>query len=184
MATTLERPDTGVRPTGQARPRAIGYGIKRLILGPALPTSSLEHERLGKRTALAVFASDNLSSVAYATERSAFGRPIGADQGLAFQIADMEAAVHVARLAWYDAAWRAVSGLPFSRQAAVAKLVASEAAVANARTAAQVFGGYGFMNDYPVGRFYRDAKILEIGEGTSEVQRMIIARSLGLPLGR
>ena len=123
-------------------------------------------------------------SVAYATERSAFGRPIGANQGLAFQIADMEAAVHVARLAWYDAAWRAVSGLPFSRQAAVAKLVASEAAVANARTAAQVFGGYGFMNDYPVGRFYRDAKILEIGEGTSEVQRMIIARSLGLPLGR
>jgi len=123
-------------------------------------------------------------SVAYATERAAFGRPIGAHQGLAFQIADMEAAVHVARLAWYDAAWRAVSGLPFSRQAAVAKLVASEAAVTNARVAAQVFGGYGFMNDYPVGRFYRDAKILEIGEGTSEVQRMIIARSLGLPLGR
>jgi butyryl-CoA dehydrogenase len=123
-------------------------------------------------------------SVAYANQREAFGRAIGAHQALAFQIADMEAAVHVARLAWYDAASRAVSGLPFSRQAAIAKLVASEAAVANARTAAQVFGGYGFMNDYPVGRFYRDAKILEIGEGTSEVQRMIIARSLGLPRDR
>jgi short-chain 2-methylacyl-CoA dehydrogenase len=123
-------------------------------------------------------------SVRYANERSAFGRPIGANQGLAFQVADMAARVHTARLAWYDAAWRAVTGRPFRKEAAMAKLVASEAAVANARAASQVFGGYGFMNDYPVGRFYRDAKILEVGEGTSEVQRMLIARELGLPSPR
>lgn len=123
-------------------------------------------------------------SVRYAGERSAFGRPIGANQGLAFQVADMEARVHTARLAWYDAAWRASAGRPFRKEAALAKLVASEAAMDNARTATQVFGGYGFMNEYPVGRFYRDAKVLEVGEGTSEVQRMLIARELGLPLGR
>ena len=71
-------------------------------------------------------------------------------------------------------------GKPFKKEAAIAKLVASEAAMANARDATQIFGGYGFMNEYPVGRFYRDAKILEIGEGTSEVQRLLIARSLNL----
>jgi butyryl-CoA dehydrogenase len=123
-------------------------------------------------------------AVRYANDRTAFGRPIGANQGLAFQVADMEARVHTARLAWYDAAWRAVTGRPFRKQAALAKLVASEAAMDNARAATQVFGGYGFMNEYPVGRFYRDAKVLEIGEGTSEVQRMIVARELGLPLPR
>jgi short-chain 2-methylacyl-CoA dehydrogenase len=120
-------------------------------------------------------------SVAYAKEREAFGRPIGAHQGLAFQIADMEARAHTARLAWRDAASRVVAGLPYKRQAAIAKLVCTEAAMDNARTATQVFGGYGFMNEYPVARFYRDAKVLEIGEGTSEVQRMLIARDLGLP---
>ena len=123
-------------------------------------------------------------AVRYAQERTAFGRPIGANQGLAFQVADMEARVHTARLAWYDAAWRAVTGRPYRKEAALAKLVASEAAMDNARAATQVFGGYGFMNESPVGRFYRDAKVLEIGEGTSEVQRMIVARELGLPLAR
>jgi butyryl-CoA dehydrogenase len=119
-------------------------------------------------------------SVRYAKEREAFGRPIGAHQGLAFQIADMAARVHTARLAWRDAAARVVAGQPHKREAAIAKLVCTEAAMENARTATQVFGGYGFMNEYPVARFYRDAKVLEIGEGTSEVQRLLIARELGL----
>lgn len=121
-------------------------------------------------------------SVAYAGEREAFGRPIGANQGLAFLIADMEARAHVARLVWRDAAGRLQRGEPFKHEAAIAKLVTSEAAMDNARAATQVFGGAGFMIDYPVGRFYRDAKILEIGEGTTQVQQMLIARGLGLPL--
>ena len=119
--------------------------------------------------------------LAYLGEREAFGRRLGGHQALQFKLADMEARTHTSRLAWYDAAIRMVSGLPFKKQAAIAKLVASDAAVVNAREAVQIFGGYGFMNDTPVGRFYRDAKILEIGEGTSEIQRMIIARELGLP---
>ncbi|HVQ86883.1 MAG TPA: acyl-CoA dehydrogenase family protein [Actinomycetes bacterium] len=121
-------------------------------------------------------------AVRYSKQREAFGRPIGAHQGLAFQIADMAARVHTSRLAWEDAAWRCVNRRPFKQQAAIAKLVSSEAAMDNARTATQVFGGSGFMNDAPVGRFYRDAKVLEIGEGTSEIQRLLIARELGLPL--
>ena len=120
--------------------------------------------------------------MAYAGEREAFGRPIGANQGLAFLIADMEARAHVARLVWRDAAGRLQRGEPFKHEAAIAKLVTSEAAMDNARAATQVFGGAGFMIDYPVGRFYRDAKILEIGEGTTQVQQMLIARGLGLPL--
>ncbi|WP_285728717.1 acyl-CoA dehydrogenase family protein [Nocardiopsis sp. ATB16-24] len=120
-------------------------------------------------------------SVRYAHERHAFGNPIGGYQAIQFKIAEMEARAHTARLAYYDAASRMLAGEPFKKEAAVAKLVASNAAMDNARDATQVFGGYGFMNDYPVGRFYRDAKILEIGEGTSEVQKMLIARELGLP---
>jgi butyryl-CoA dehydrogenase len=116
----------------------------------------------------------------YAGEREAFGHRLGHYQGIQFKIADMEARVHGARLAWYDAAARLVAGRPVKRQAAIAKLTASNAAMDNARDATQVFGGYGFMNEFPVGRFYRDAKVLEIGEGTSEVQRLIIARELGL----
>jgi short/branched chain acyl-CoA dehydrogenase len=119
-------------------------------------------------------------SVAYVRDRNAFGGPIGRFQGLQFKIADMEARAHNARLAWYHAAARMLAGEPFKKEAAIAKLTGSDAAMDNARDATQVFGGYGFMNEFPVGRFYRDAKILEIGEGTSEVQRMLIARELGL----
>src|SRR5919112_1636041 len=119
-------------------------------------------------------------SLTYARERHAFGGPIGSYQAIQFKIADMEARAHVARLAYYDAAAKMLRGEPFKKEAAIAKLVASEAAMDNAREATQIFGGYGFMNEYPVARFYRDAKILEIGEGTSEVQRMLIARHLGL----
>ncbi len=117
--------------------------------------------------------------VRYLGEREAFGRKLGESQVLQFKVADMDARAHVARLAYYDAARKLVSGKPFKREAAIAKLVSSDAAMANARDATQIFGGYGFMNETPVGRFYRDAKVLEIGEGTSEVQRMVIARHLG-----
>ena len=118
--------------------------------------------------------------LAYVRERAAFGHRIGYYQGIQFKIADMEARAHVARLAWYDAAARLVAAEPFKTQAAIAKLTCSNAAMDNARDATQIFGGYGFMNEFPVARFYRDAKVLEIGEGTSEVQRMVIARQLGV----
>ncbi|MFF7307726.1 acyl-CoA dehydrogenase family protein [Streptomyces sp. NPDC008137] len=119
-------------------------------------------------------------SVTYARERHAFGKPIAANQAIQFKIADMEMKAHTARLAWRDAAARLVSGAPFKKEAALAKLHSSTVAVDNAREATQIHGGYGFMNEYPVARMWRDSKILEIGEGTSEVQRMLIARELGL----
>jgi short/branched chain acyl-CoA dehydrogenase len=119
-------------------------------------------------------------SVKYAKERRAFGRHIGEYQAIQFKIADMEMKAHTSRLAWRDAASRLVSGDPFKKEAALAKLYSSTIAVDNAREATQIHGGYGFMNEYPVARMWRDAKILEIGEGTSEVQRMLIARELGL----
>jgi alkylation response protein AidB-like acyl-CoA dehydrogenase len=118
--------------------------------------------------------------VKYAKERQAFGAAIGTNQAIAFKIARMETRAHVARATYYDAAALMLSGKPFKKAAAVAKLVASEAAMDNARDATQVFGGYGFMNEYPVARHYRDSKILEIGEGTTEVQLMLIAREAGL----
>lgn len=119
-------------------------------------------------------------SVSYAKAREAFGRPIGANQAIQFKLADMEMRAHTARIAWRDAASRMLHGEPFKKEAALAKLYSSEIAVTNAREATQIHGGYGFMNEYPVARMWRDSKILEIGEGTSEVQRMLIARELGL----
>ena len=132
--------------------------------------------------ALAVGAAQGCvdESVRYAKEREAFGRPIGANQAIEFKIARMEARAHTARAAYYDAAALMLSGKPFKKPASIAKLVASEAAMDNARDATQIFGGYGFMNEYPVARHYRDSKILEIGEGTTEVQLMLIARELGV----
>ncbi|RYE74920.1 MAG: acyl-CoA dehydrogenase, partial [Myxococcales bacterium] len=124
-------------------------------------------------------------TVEYAGERTTFGVPIGRKQGVAFQIADLETMLHAARLLTYKAAAMKDAGAPmkeFKHAAAIAKLYATESAVTATRIATQVFGGYGFMEEYPVARFYRDAKILEIGEGTSEVQRMLIARGLGLPV--
>ncbi|MGW3428957.1 acyl-CoA dehydrogenase family protein [Streptomyces melanosporofaciens] len=118
-------------------------------------------------------------SVAYAKTREAFGRTIGANQAIQFKLADMEMRAHMARVAWRDAASRLVLGEPFKKEASIAKLYSSEIAVDNAREATQIHGGYGFMNEYPVARMWRDSKILEIGEGTSEVQRMLIARELG-----
>jgi alkylation response protein AidB-like acyl-CoA dehydrogenase len=124
-------------------------------------------------------------SIRYAQQRFTFGKPIGARQGIAFAISDLAVAVEAARTLTYKAAWLKDAGRPtreVKQAAAIAKLFATEAAVSATRTATQVFGGYGFMEEYPVARFYRDAKILEIGEGTSEVQRMVIARGLGLPV--
>jgi alkylation response protein AidB-like acyl-CoA dehydrogenase len=119
-------------------------------------------------------------SVKYAREREAFGQPIGRYQSIAFTIARMEARAHTARTAYYDAAALMLAGKQFKKEAAIAKLVASEAAMDNARDATQIHGGYGFMNEFTVARHYRDSKILEIGEGTSEVQLMVIAREVGL----
>lgn len=119
-------------------------------------------------------------SIAYAQTRTAFGQAIGKNQAVSFKIARMQARAHAARLAYYEAAHKMLAGKPFKTEAAIAKLVAGEAAMDNARDATQVFGGYGFMNESLVARHYRDSKILEIGEGTTEVQLMLIARSLGL----
>jgi alkylation response protein AidB-like acyl-CoA dehydrogenase len=132
--------------------------------------------------ALATGAADGCveESVKYAKSRNVFGVPIAQHQFIAFTIAQMQARVHTSRLAWHDAARRCDAGLPFKTEAAIAKLVSSDAAMRNARDATQIFGGYGFMNETLVARHYRDSKILEIGEGTNEVQLMIIARSLGL----
>jgi short-chain 2-methylacyl-CoA dehydrogenase len=122
------------------------------------------------------------ASVRYANERTSFGRPIGANQAIAFKCADLAVMADAARSLTYGAAARRDAGLAFRKEAAVAKLYATEAAVTATREATQIFGGYGFMDETPVARFYRDAKILEIGEGTSEVQRLVISRELGLPL--
>jgi alkylation response protein AidB-like acyl-CoA dehydrogenase len=119
-------------------------------------------------------------SVEYAKERIAFGRPIGANQAVAFALADLAVAVENATNLTYKAAWLKDTGKPFTQAAAFAKLYSTEAAVTATRVATQVFGGAGFIEETPVARFYRDAKILEIGEGTSEIQRLVIARSLGL----
>ncbi|MDT0265517.1 acyl-CoA dehydrogenase family protein [Streptomyces sp. DSM 44915] len=117
-------------------------------------------------------------SLRYSRTRVAFGRPIGENQAIEFKLADMATRAYTARLAWRDAGARLLAGEPFKTEAAMAKLHASDIAVTNAREATQIHGGYGFMNEYPVARMWRDAKILEIGEGTSEVQRMLIARDL------
>ena len=121
----------------------------------------------------------------YALERQSFGGPIGRKQAVAFKIADLDVMAHAAGLLVYAAASQRDRGAPaaeLKRAASIAKLYATESAVAATRIATQVFGGYGFMEEYPVARFYRDAKALEIGEGTSEVQRLLIARALGLPV--
>src|SRR3954469_15089209 len=121
-------------------------------------------------------------STAYAKQRNAFGGPIGRFQAIAFKCSDQAVMVENARLLTYKAAWLKDRGRPFKRAAAIAKLYATEAAVTATREATQIFGGYGFMDETPVARFYRDAKVLEIGEGTSEVQRLVISRGLGLPV--
>ena len=149
--------------------------------GYAIFLQSLDEGRIAI-AALAVGAAQGCinESLRYAKERKTFGKFIGEHQSIAFKIAEMEARTHVARLAYYHAAALAADGKDFKTEASIAKLVASNAAMDNARDATQIFGGYGFMDEFPVARHYRDSKILEIGEGTSEVQKILIARSLGL----
>ncbi|MEO6122698.1 MAG: acyl-CoA dehydrogenase family protein [Ilumatobacteraceae bacterium] len=122
-------------------------------------------------------------AVDYAQQRQAFGGPIGRFQGLAFQLADVAVALENSRNLTYTAARLKDQGRPFKQAAAMAKLYSTETAIDATRVATQVFGGSGFIEESPVARLYRDAKILEIGEGTSEIQRLIIARGLGLPVG-
>jgi alkylation response protein AidB-like acyl-CoA dehydrogenase len=120
-------------------------------------------------------------SIAYAKERNVFGRPIAGFQAIRFKIADMAMKTDLGRQAYYRAAWLKEMGRPYKKEASMAKLFASEMAVDVARDAVQIHGGYGYMEEYPVCRHFRDSKVLEIGEGTSEVMRMLIARELGLP---
>ncbi|OFW65895.1 MAG: acyl-CoA dehydrogenase [Actinobacteria bacterium RBG_16_68_21] len=153
-----------------------GHGLRQFL-------STLDEGRIAVAALSVGLAAACLShSVQYARERSAFGRPIGSNQGVAFPIADVQVALEAARLLTYRAAWLRDSGQDFRAAAATAKLFASEAAVDATRIATQVFGGSGFIDETPVSRFYRDAKVLEIGEGTSEILRLVIARNLGLPL--
>ena len=117
------------------------------------------------------------ASVAYAKERVQFGKPIAANQAIQWMIADMATQVDAARLLVYRAAWCKDNGRPYSTEGAMAKLYASETATRVADRAIQIHGGYGYTESYPVERNYRDAKITELYEGTSEVQRMVISRS-------
>jgi butyryl-CoA dehydrogenase len=117
-------------------------------------------------------------SLKYAHARQQFGRPISAFQAIQFKLADMAVEIELARLMYYKAAWLHMQGRPYTKEAAIAKLFASETAKRAADQAVQIHGGYGFMDEYPVSRYYRNVKAHEIGEGTSEVQRMLIAKHL------
>jgi short-chain 2-methylacyl-CoA dehydrogenase len=118
--------------------------------------------------------------LSYARQREQFGRPIGSFQAIQFKLADMATEVEAARNLVYKAAWLKDQARPFAQQAAIAKLYTGELARRACNESLQIHGGYGFMDEYPISRFYRDAKVLEIGEGTNEVQRLVIARGLGL----
>ena len=118
-------------------------------------------------------------SLKYAMERKTFGKPLASHQAIQFKLADMATQAEMAKLMIYRAAWLRDQGRPFATEAAMAKLAASEIAVKAAEEAVQIHGGYGYTREFPVSRFYLDSKILTIGEGTSEVQRMVIARQLG-----
>jgi short-chain 2-methylacyl-CoA dehydrogenase len=119
------------------------------------------------------------AALAYAKERTQFGKPISKFQAIQFKLADMDMEIELARLMYYKAAWLHMEGRPYTREASIAKLFASETAKRAADQAVQIHGGYGFMDEYPVSRYWRSVKINEIGEGTSEVQRMLIAKLLG-----
>ena len=129
---------------------------------------------LGLGTAQGAFA----RALAYSQEREAFGKSINKFQGVSFKLSDMATQIEAARHLVYHAAWKKDQGLPVIREAAMAKLFSSETAMQVTTEAIQVLGGYGYIKEYDVERFFRDAKILEIGEGTSEVQRMIIGREI------
>jgi alkylation response protein AidB-like acyl-CoA dehydrogenase len=149
--------------------------------GQGLPIafSALDSGRLGIAAVATGLAQSALDvAVGYAKERTAFGRKIIDHQGLGFLLADMAAAVDSARATYLDAARRRDAGLDYSRQASVAKLIATDAAMKVTTDAVQVLGGYGYTRDFPVERFMREAKVMQIFEGTNQIQRLVIARSL------
>lgn len=164
----------GVRVPAENLLGARGRGFKNFL-------SILDEGRIAI-AALATGAAEGCleAAVEYAQQRTVFGAALSTRQNAQFTLARMRARVHTARLAWHHAARLRDAGKPFAEAAAIAKLVAGDAAMDNARDATQIFGGNGFMNEYPVARHYRDSKILEIGEGTTEVQLLVIARALGL----
>ena len=170
-ATATMRFD-GVRVSADRRLGEEGDGLRIALAG-------LDSGRLGiaaVATGLAQGALDQ--AVGYAKERETFGKKIIDHQGLGFLLADMEAAVQTARAATLHAARLKDAALPFSREASIAKLVATDSAMKVTTDAVQVFGGYGYTRDFPVERYMREAKVMQIFEGTNQIQRMVIARSL------
>ncbi len=147
--------------------------------GFPIALSALDSGRLGIAACAVGLAQGALDhAVSYAAQREQFGRPIIANQGLSFLLADMAAAVESARATYLEAARRKDRGLPFGRQASIAKLVATDAAMKVTVDAVQVLGGYGYTRDFPVERYMREAKVMQIFEGTNQIQRMVIGRHL------
>ena len=170
-ATATMRFD-GVRVPVERRLGAEGEGLRIALAG-------LDAGRLGIAAAATGLAQGALDhALAYARERETFGRPIIEHQGLAFVLADMEAAVQSARATVLHAARLKDAGQPFGREASIAKLVATDNAMKVTTDAVQVLGGYGYTRDFPVERYMREAKVMQIFEGTNQIQRMVIARSL------
>jgi alkylation response protein AidB-like acyl-CoA dehydrogenase len=171
-STTATMRFDGVRVSADRRIGDEGDGLKIALAG-------LDSGRLGiaaVATGLAQGALDQ--AVTYAKERETFGKPIIDHQGLSFVLADMEAAIQSARATTLHAARLKDRGLPFGREASIAKLVATDNAMKVTTDAVQVFGGYGYTRDFPVERFMREAKVMQIFEGTNQIQRMVIGRSL------
>ncbi|PIC85467.1 acyl-CoA dehydrogenase [Sporosarcina sp. P20a] len=147
--------------------------------GFKIAMANLDVGRIGiAAQALGIAEASLEASVAYAKEREQFGKPIAANQGIGFKLADMATATEAARLLVYRAAWLRSEGKPCGKEASMAKLFASQASVDNSIEAVQVFGGYGYTKDYPVERYFRDAKVCQIYEGTSEIQKVVIAKHL------
>jgi len=171
VPTTAAHYDNAFLPS-ERRIGADGQGLQ-------IAFSALDSGRLGIAAVAVGLAQAALDeATAYAQQRTTFGRKIIDHQGLAFLLADMAAAVDSARATYVDAARRRDAGLPYSRNASVAKLVATDAAMKVTTDAVQVFGGYGYTRDYRVERFMREAKIMQIFEGTNQIQRLVISRSL------
>ena len=151
---------------------AEGQGFK-------IALAALDAGRLGIAACAVGLAQSALdAATAYAKQRQQFGRPIGEFQGLQFMLADMATQISASRALYLEAARRKDRGLPFSVEAAKAKLMATDTAMRVTTDAVQVFGGYGYVEDFPVERYMREAKVLQIVEGTNQVQRMVIGRSL------
>jgi alkylation response protein AidB-like acyl-CoA dehydrogenase len=171
---TRELTFTGCRVPEQNLLGARGKGFRQFL--EILDGGRISVAALGLGMAQGAFE----MGLSYARQREQFGRPIGSFQAIQFKLADMATEVEAARNLVYKAAWLKDQGRPFAQQAAIAKLYTGELARRVCNESLQIHGGYGFMDEYPISRFYRDAKVLEIGEGTNEVQRLVIARGLGL----